>query len=127
MCLYMNCKYNYEKDGKTKEIELELADILEEKGRFASKPLYPNYVELKSRNYKAFDGGEVQLLNLEAKSISIDVNDSGLGVLTKFKFPDLNKPTDVASNMPYIFGFLIVGFFGYGFYHLKIKNKKEAV
>lgn len=108
----------------TKEIEKELAQALGSKGQFSSNPLYPNFVELKSRNYKAFDGGEVQLANLNAKSISIEVNDSGLGVLTKFQFPDIDKPTDVASNVPYVIGFLMAGFFGYVFYTFKIKNKK---
>lgn len=113
-------------DNKTvEELEKELAQALSGKARFSSTPIYANYVELKSRNYKAFDGGEVQLSNLSAKSITIDVNDSGLGVLTKFKFPDENKPTDVANKMPYAVGFLVAAVLAYVFYMAQIKGKKE--
>ncbi len=112
-------------DGKsTEQIEKELAQALGSKAQFSSSPIYPNFVELNSRNYKEFDGGEVQLPNLNASSITIDVNDSGLGVLTKFHYPDVNKPTDVASNAPYIFGFLIAGVLAFIFYTTKIKPGK---
>jgi hypothetical protein len=67
----------------------------------------------------------VQLLNLNAKSITIDISDSGLGVLTKFSFPDVNKPTDVANKVPYIIGVLLTGFLGYLFYVMKIKRKED--
>lgn len=113
-------------DGKsTDQIEKELSQALGSKAQFSSSPIYPNFVELNSRNYKEFDGGEVQLPNLNAKSITIDINDSGLGVLTKFHYPDVNKPTDVASNAPYIFGFLIAGVLAFIFYTTKIKSGKE--
>ena len=88
-------------------------------------PLYPNYVENGSRNYKPFDKGEIQLLNLNAKSITINVADSGLGVLTKFSFPDANKPTDVASKAPYIVTALLTLLFGGFWYMWKIKPRKE--
>jgi hypothetical protein len=58
-----------------------LAQALGAMARFSLLPINPNFVELKSRNYKVFDGGEVYLLNLNAKSITIDINDSGLGHL----------------------------------------------
>lgn len=113
-------------DGKsTSQIEAELVQALGSSANFSSTPIYPNFVERKSRNYKPFDGGEVQLLNLKAKSITIDINDSGLGVLTKFSFPDVNKPTDVAGKMPYIVGFLIAGILGAYLYTSKIKNKEK--
>lgn len=121
-----NAAIEIKTDGKsTKDIEKELAEVLGAKAQFSSTAIYPNYVELKSRNYKPFDGGEVQLLNLDAKSITIDVEDSGLGVLAKFNFPDVNKPTDVANKVPYIFGFLIAAALAYAFYTLKIKAKDE--
>ena len=107
-------------DGKsTREIENELAQVLGSIAQFSSTSIYPNYVELRSKNFKPFDGGEVQLPSLNAKSITIDVNDSGLGVLTKFDFPDVNKPTDVVGKMPYIIGFLVVGILGFVFYTSK--------
>jgi hypothetical protein len=103
-----NATVEIKTDGKTtKDIENELAKIIGSAAQFSTIPLYPNFTERKSRNYKPFDGGEIQLRALNAKSISIDVNDSGLGVLTKFDFPDVNKPTDVAGNIFNIIGVII--------------------
>jgi hypothetical protein len=113
-------------DGKsTEQLEKELVQLIGSKSQFSVTPIYPNYVEERSRNYKPFDGGEIQLLNLNAKSVTIDVADSGLGVLTKFSFPDVNKPTDVANKVPYIFGILLTIFLGYLFYVMKIKRKED--
>ncbi len=106
----------------TQQLETELAEALGAKGQLSSTAIYPNYVELNSRNYKDFDGSEVQLLNLAAKSISIDIKDSGLGVLTKFNYPDENKPSELASKIPYIFGFVVLGLLGYVVFSGK-KNK----
>ncbi|MEN9595897.1 MAG: hypothetical protein RL236_331 [Pseudomonadota bacterium] len=115
-------------DGKSPEqLEKELAQLIGSKSHFSLTPIYPNYEEDRSRNYKHFDGGEVQLFNLNAKSITIDVADSGLGVLTKFSFPDVNKPTDVANKVPYIFGVLVTIFLSYLFYVMKIKIRKEDI
>jgi len=113
-------------DGKTTEqLEKELAQLIGAKATFSATPLYPNYVENGSRNYKPFDKGEIQLFNLNAKSITINVADSGLGVLTKFSFPDANKPTDVASKAPYIVAALLTLLFGGFWYMWKIKPRKE--
>ena len=110
-------------DGKSaRQIEDELAQALGSSAHFSSTPIYPNFVELRSKNFKSFDGGEVQLPNLNAKTIIIDINDSGLGVLTKFDFPDVNKPVDVVGKMPYIIGFLIAGILGLVFYSSKTKT-----
>lgn len=107
-------------DGKTtKQLETELAQAIGSKASFSLLPIYPNFTELKSRNYKAFDGGEVQLANLSAKSISIDINDSGLGVLTKFSFPDIHSADSDPDNMLYIFLLLIAAVLGYIFYARK--------
>ncbi len=115
-----NAPIEIKTDGKsTREIENELAQALGSIAQFSSTSIYPNYVELRSKNFKPFDGGEVQLPSLNVKSITIDVNDSGLGVLTKFDFPDVNKPTDVVGKMPYIIGFLVVGILGFVFYTSK--------
>jgi hypothetical protein len=110
-------------NGKsTREIETELAKAIGGSAQFSLIPVYPNFVELKSRNYKAFDGGEVQLPSFNAKSITIDINDSGLGVLTKFNFPDIKQAGDSSGNMSYIIGFLIAGILGY-FIYSRQKNK----
>ncbi len=111
-------------DGKTaKEIEQELADALGAKASFSSSPIYPNFVQIRSKNYKSFDGGEVQIPSLNARLITIDVNDSGLGVLTKFVFTSVKQPVQIASKVPYIIGLLVAGIFGY----LYLQKKKPVV
>ncbi len=111
--------------GKTtQQIEKELAQVLGAGARFSATPLYPNFVELRSKNYKTFDGGEMQLLASNYNSITIDVNDSGLGVLTKFNFPDVNKPTEIAENINYIIALIIAGI-GLAFF-VVTRNAKSA-
>ena len=101
-------------DGKTiREIETELADALGDKASFSMLPIYPNFVQKRSKNYKAFDGGEVQLPNLNARSISIDIQDSGLGVLTKFVFNEVEQPLGLLSKLPYLIGLFAVGLLAY--------------
>ncbi|WP_428355028.1 hypothetical protein [Methyloprofundus sp.] len=111
-------------DGKTtKEIESELADALGSGASFSSTAIYPNFVQIRSKNYKSFDGGEIQIPFLNAQSITIDVNDSGLGVLTKFVFTSVKQPIQIISKVPYIIGFLLTGILGYVFW----KKKKPVV
>ena len=77
-------------DGKTtRQLEEEIARQLPG-AHFSDKPLYDGMVSNDTRNNKPFDGGEVQVPHLAAKSISIFINDPALGVLTKFKFKDEN-------------------------------------
>ena len=111
-------------NGKTtKEIESELADALGSDANYSSTAIYPNFVQIRSKNYKSFDGGEIQIPSLNARSITIDVNDSGLGVLTKFVFTSVKQPMQIISKVPYIIGFLLAGIFGYLFW----KKKQPAV
>jgi len=78
-------------DGKTtRELEKEIAGQLTS-SYLSDSPLIPGLVSKDTRNNKPFDGSEVQLLNLAAKSIAIDIRDPALGVLTKFKFKDENR------------------------------------
>ena len=115
-----NAPIKIKTDGKTNtQIERELADALGSNASFSLLPIYPNFVQIRSKNYKSFDGGEVQIPALNAKSITIDVNDSGLGVLTKFNFTSVKQQTTVVSKVPYIIGFLIAGVFGYLFFYKK--------
>ena len=108
------------KDKNTKQLESELAKALGRTAHFSSEPIYPNIVELNSRNYKPFDGGELQLFNLNAKSIVIDINDSALGVLTKFRFPSIEKPEDSFENhIIKLVSLLLVAGLGYVFYARK--------
>jgi len=110
--------------GKTiKEIESELADALGSKASFSSTPIYPNFVQIRSKNYKSFDGGEVQIPSLNARSITIDINDSGLGVLTKFIFTSVKQPINIINKVPYIIVFLLLGIFGYSL----LRKKKSVV
>lgn len=107
------------KGKTTKQLENELAKALGSAAQFSLLPIYSNFVEFKSRNYKPFDGGEVQLLNLNEKSITIDVSDSGLGVLTKFSFPDRYKPEESAFSMTNMIALLVAAGAGYFFYRRK--------
>ena len=75
----------------TKELEMELALALGGNAYFSSTPIYSKSSGLKSSNDKTFDGGEVKLIRLDARSITVDVNDPRLGVLTKFSFPETSK------------------------------------
>ncbi|MDQ7091625.1 MAG: hypothetical protein Q9M50_13480 [Methylococcales bacterium] len=106
----------------TKVIEKEIAEAIGTQAQFSSTPLYPNFVTLKSRNYKSFDDGEVQMRQLKARSITIDVQDSGLGVLTKFKFPDVNESVESTNTIFYLLGFLMAGCLGYIVYKVKLKT-----
>ncbi len=107
-------------DGKTtKELEKELAKLLGSGASFSSSAYYPNFVELRSKNYKSFDGGEVQLPALNAKKISIDIHDSGLGVLIKFDFPKSKKIAQSNDNN-LLYVLLLVGLaVAYFFYKKK--------
>ena len=58
-------------------------------GRFSSSSLYPQAHDNRDKkNIKPFDGGEIQFGSITAKTITIDVNDPSLGVITKYKFSD---------------------------------------
>lgn len=107
------------KGKTTQQLETEIAQSLGSKAKFSSTSIYPNFTENRSKNYKAFDGGEVQLLGLNAKSISIDINDSGLGVITKFRFPYIAKVEKTSDNLFFIIGFLIAAGLGYFVYSRK--------
>ncbi len=111
-------------DGKTtKEIEQELADALGQGANYSLTPIYPNFIQIRSKNYKPFDGGEVQIPALNAKSITIDVQDAGLGVLTKFEFTGVKQPVHIVSKIPYIIAVLFVGVFAY----IYLKQKKTVM
>ena len=82
-------------DGKTtRELEEEIAEKLAV-SNWSQTPLYPALTSSDTRNIKPFDGSEVQFLHLTAKSISIDITDPTLGVLTKFKYPDNNSSVHI--------------------------------
>lgn len=82
-------------DGKTtRQLEEEIAQQLTT-AHLSELPLYPGLVTNDTRNNKPFDGSEVQLLNIPAKSLTINITDPALGVLTKFKFRDDNYSVKV--------------------------------
>jgi len=107
------------KGKSTQQLEVEMAQALGSKAIFSSTAIYPNFTENRSKNYKAFDGGEVQLPRLGAKSITIDINDSGLGVITKFRFPYIAKARNESDDIFPIIAFLIAAGLGYFFYTRK--------
>lgn len=109
-------------DGKTtRELEQEIASRLAS-SQLSQTPLYAGMIGKDKRNNKPFDGSEVQLLNLAAKSLAIEITDPALGVLTKFKFKDENHPVKVAEPrfMLGLLGGIVVLAVGY-FWR---KNKK---
>lgn len=84
-------------DGKTTgELETEIARQLMQ-ARMGQTSLVPHIINKDKRNNKPFDGSEVQLANLAAKSIRVEVSDPSLGVLVKFKFKDENHSVKVAE------------------------------
>lgn len=110
-------------NGKTNaKIEKELASAIGAKAQFSSSPIFPNFEQIRSKNYKSFDGGETQISGLKARRLVIDVNDSGLGVLTKFDFTNVEKPVDMVNNLPYIIGLLLASIFGYLFFTARKKK-----
>lgn len=113
-------------DGKTtRQIEDEIALQLGS-SHLSIKPLYEGLVSTDTRNNKPFDGSEVQLLNLAAKSISIEVTDPALGVLTKFKFKDENHTVKVIEPR-FMLGVLVAAsLFAVGFTWFRKKNKAKA-
>lgn len=110
-------------DGKTTgELEAEIARRLMQ-AQLAETSLVPHIINKDKRNNKPFDGSEVQLANLAAKSIRVEVSDPSLGVLLKFKFKDDNHSVKVAEPrfmMAVLAGLSViaVAFFWYG-------NKKK--
>ena len=116
-------------DGKTTaQMEQELANVLGS-ANFSTAALFPNLLDGDKRNNKPFDGSEVQLTNLTAKTITIDINDPSLGVLTKFKFKDTNQSTNVFSPVTVLFilGLVVAGFFIYSLFQAWKQQKDTSV
>jgi len=104
-------------NGKTNEqIEKALAKAIGSGAQYSTSPIFPNFEQIRSKNYKSFDGGEVQISGLKARRLVIDVSDSGLGILTKFDYTGVEKPVDIVNNLPYLIGLLLAGIFAYLFF-----------
>lgn len=101
-------------DGKTtRELEHDIARQLNG-AKTSETSLIPHIINKDKRNNKPFDGSEIQLSKLDAKRISISVDDPSLGVLTKFKYPDDNPSISMAEPRYMIFlatFLLLVGVF----------------
>lgn len=102
-------------DGKTTaEIEAEIAKQLNV-AKLSGSSLVTSQANKDTRNIKPFDGSEIQLLNLAAKSVAIDINDPSLGVLVKFKFKDEGSAIAEESNPMLVIlvlaSLLIAGYF----------------
>lgn len=109
-------------DGKTtREIETEIARQLSA-STLSGTSLVISQIGKDTRNIKPFDGSEIQLLNLAAKSVSIDITDPSLGVLVKFKFKDANPGINSEPRFMLVIlglaGLLIGGYF----WHRKTKK-----
>lgn len=74
----------------TEQIEKSIAAKLG--GKFSSSSLFPVTTEKRDRkNIKPFDGGEVHLKGISAKSFTINVKDTSIGIITKYKFRESAK------------------------------------
>lgn len=106
-------------DGKTtRELEQEITHQLSG-AKIGETSLIPHIINKDTRNNKVFDGSEIDLQQLHAKSISITVNDPSLGVLTKFKYPDENQSLQLSEPRflaKYLAAFVIAigAYFVYG-------------
>ena len=110
-------------DGKTtKQIEEEIARQLAG-AKLSEFALYPNLSSSDTRNNKPFDNSEVQLLNLAAKSFSINVTDPAVGVLTKFKFKDDNHSVKVVEPRFMLAALGVASGLLIGFYWLRNRKK----
>ena len=78
------------KGKRPEEIEKLLAEKLASNGAQTSgSPIVPDAEDQTMlRQVASFDGSEVQFQNLDQPSITVDVNDPSLGVITKFGFKD---------------------------------------
>ena len=110
-------------DGKTtKQIEEDIARQLAG-AKLSEFSLYPNLSSSDTRNNKPFDNSEVQLLNLAAKSISINVTDPAVGTLVKFKFKDDNHSVKVIEPRFMLAALGVASGLLIGFYWLRNRNK----
>ena len=110
-------------DGKTTaELEQEIARQLAG-SQLSNTSLFPMLINLDTRNNKPFDGSEIQLLNLNAKTIHIEITDPSLGVLSKFKYADGNATAKLVEPK---FIMIILALLGLGVsvYLWKRKAKK---
>jgi hypothetical protein len=117
-----------ETKGKSpEEIEEMLAEKLASSGADTSgSPIVPDAEDQTMlRQIPPFDGGEVQFKSLEAPSITVDVNDPNLGVITKFGFKD---PGGSASDSVLSYALPILLLAGVGLYYYKdsLLKKKEG-
>lgn len=111
-------------DGKTtRQLEQEIANQLST-SQLSETPLVAGVIDKDKRNNKPFDGSEVQLLNLAAKSIAIDITDPALGVLTKFKFKNEAASAKVAEPRFMMAVLGLIGFLAVGY--LWRKNAKKV-
>lgn len=112
-------------DGKsTRELEQEIVRQLSI-SLLSETPLVAGVIDKDKRNNKPFDGSEVQLLNLAAKSIAIDITDPALGVLTKFKFKDETGAVNATEPRFMLATLGLIGILAAGYFWRK--NAKKPV
>lgn len=101
-----------------------LAEKLASNGAATSgSPIVPDAEDQTMlRNIAAFDGSEVQFMNLQGQSITVDVNDPSLGVITKFRLKD---PGGSASKAISNYLIPLLAVIGLGAYFLKDRFLKK--
>jgi hypothetical protein len=117
------------KDKTPAEIEAMLAEKLASHNAGTSdESIVPNTIDANARNNPPFDKGELQLPSLQSNSVTIDVNDPSIGVISKIAYPD---PGGKAASGTAAFIFQIISLIGvgvilyvlYNFVMAKIKPK----
>jgi hypothetical protein len=110
-------------DGRTtRELEQEIAKQLSI-SHLSETPLVAGVIDKDKRNNKPFDGSEVQLLDLAAKSATIDITDPALGILAKFKFRDANASVKVAEPRIMLAALGLISLLAVGYFWRKNAKK----
>ena len=114
---------------KTTDIEAKLAQWLNSQGVDATVEDDTLVEDLGGkdrilREKEFFDGSEVHIPSLDAKSFTIDVNDLGLGVTTKFKFKDENKGIEFLLFFLLLLG--VIGWISYARWRRSKASESES-
>lgn len=110
------------KNRALEEIEKTIASKVG--GRFRTSPLFADEKERDKRNIKPFDGGDVQFAELASNSFTVELNDSSLGIITRYQFSDAKGSSGgAASNLPLIIVLVLVGVGGF-YYFTSVRTKK---
>ena len=100
------------------EIEREIATQLSGFSAHASTTsLVPDTTDRDARNIKPFDGGEVQFPGYSQETLTVEIADQSIGLISKYKFKFADE--DVNTTNPFIVAAGVLAVFGMiGYYVL---------